>query len=214
MQSRSLTLNEKQISKEIDELFRGIIVPLKIWMPVLNGSSSKSDEYIKDIAFVILQSCLKDTIEVHTKRFDDLKRRVNKSGRVSMVVSFEVFEDLALMPSLVFEDMTDNEQILLSLVRDRLVHGYLGGRVSPQDRVIRFVRGKRIEKSPVSPAKIKTVIGFSDKVTSEEIRPIRLRTFPKISAYANKAIKFNSLYDQFGDLDKFFESGSFLYRNE
>lgn len=75
------------------------------------------------------------------------------------------------------------------------------------------MRGKRIEKLPVSPAKIRTVIGFFDKVTSEKIRPIRLRTFPKISAYANEAIKFYSLYDQFGDLDKFFESGSFLYRS-
>lgn len=126
MQSQRLTLNEKQISKEIDELFRGIIEPLKIWMPILNGSSSKRDEYTKDIAFVILLSCLKDTIEVHTKRFDDLKRRVLKSGRLSMVVSFEVFEDLALMPSLVYEDVTDNEQILVSLVRDRLVSWILG----------------------------------------------------------------------------------------
>lgn len=214
MSTIPLSLDEKQISKEIDELFRGVIEPLKVWMPILNGPSSMKDEYTKDLAYVILLSCLKDTIEVHTKRFTDLRRRVDKSGRASLVVSFDVFESLSLMPSTIFEDMSDNEQILLSLVRDRIVHGYLGGRVSAKDRVFRLVRGNKIERLPVSPAKLRTVIGFFDKVTSHEIRPIRNRTMPKIFKYAEAAIKFNSIYEHFETLEKFFESGAILFTRD
>jgi glutamine synthetase adenylyltransferase len=207
---KPLTEKEAKIASAFEELLRGVATPLKVWMPILDSPPSELSNYAKDIAFVILIQCLKETLEQHTGRFAKLRKSAEQSGRVSIVGSFEAFANISKLPARVFTELSLNDQILLSLCRDHFVHGYLGGKVDNETRGISIVESGVVKKIQVTRDMRLTVIGSTDKVTSDNLRPLRERIMPHLSDYAREAQQFDAILDRFGSMSNFFEEGVLL----
>lgn len=206
---------EKEVGKKIavaarmfEEVFHGIIQPINIWVPYLEARDVTPAQ--RDIAFVVLLVCMRDVVEARTKRLNKIRDAARATNRSSIFYSIPAFEQVCEMPLAVFNQLTEREQVLMYLVRDRIVHGYLDGPTN-ETRKIKVVRNGKVKSEPFLKADIERIVGEGDEVGSKQISPLRERVSPSIFSYANRARTLNENLRKAGGLKKLIESGAVFF---
>lgn len=209
-----LSDEERVVVRKLEEVILGLRQPLTVWFQYLVVHPDHQDDDFKDVAFVILMGCMRDMIDAHTKRFAAIRAEARNTDSSLIYGSVSAMEQACLMPLSVFSSMSDDEQCLVFMVRDRVVHGYLSG-TTQEARHVKIVKNRRVEAKRLTKKQILEISGESRMVLRERIRPIRLRSMPQVTSYANRVFQLDEIRHSFGGLAKAFESGlMFLPENE
>jgi hypothetical protein len=142
--------NRKMLIRAAVEMVHGVTEPLKIWLPMLSPPSGTPSISNVHTAFPIFYCCVRDVARARIF----LEKKATEAG--SLGFDFLAQNILEIAHQCTFADeftlqFSIDEQIFLSLFRDRVVHGFLTG-TSKNSRRIWVVSSSGWEKKEISKA--------------------------------------------------------------
>ena len=137
-------LREKELLvRAAVEVVHGAVEPLKVWSPMLFPADGNLIVGNVQRAFPILFCCIRDLARAPSVLNEKVQKAQNTGFEWLEVNLREISLQCSYAQNFVQQYSTD-EQIYLSLYRDRMVHGFLGGTANPS-RGIWVIQGEELK---------------------------------------------------------------------
>ncbi len=162
-------------------------MPLRAWLPlVLSEEVNSAAHHARLTAFPILYVCFRDLVEAGEKHIVPIANEALRNG--DHIFSHNV-EQLALLCQQaipILQTLSLEEQIFLSILRDRLAHGFLNGRANSSRKIKVCIGGKIIAKQNNQVELAELSRKFMPNNDLGDLEPLIDKTVPIIVTYASK----------------------------
>lgn len=114
------------------EVVYGATEPVNVWMPLLFPLDGNFSAGIAQRVFPIFFCCLRDLADAPERHLRVHAGKAESMGFEFLAQNIKEIGHQCSYALDVIKDVPIHEQVYISLIRDRLVHGYLGGTTNPQ----------------------------------------------------------------------------------
>lgn len=140
------TRSKELIVRALVEVIYGSIMPITIWGPlVFTNPKSDLEMQARVAAFPILFSCIRDIVEAGPKHIAPIENEARQAGFGTLAMNAYIFSERCKLALPILKMFSEEEQIHLALLRDRLAHGYLDG-TSNKTRSVKITRDGKVVK--------------------------------------------------------------------
>ncbi|MFT5064644.1 MAG: hypothetical protein ACJAXK_000385 [Yoonia sp.] len=184
-----------ELIRSVLEVAHGITNPLNIWGPIIIDPAPNVPETTTVIGFPIFIECVKDVARAPNDIFPKIKEQVENSTSLIFQSNLrEIFNQCSFAADLI-DTFTANEQIYLSCIRNRFVHGYLDGTTRENRKVWVFEKFKATQK-PFTNTELTDIVKTVKKGTDgETIARLREKTAKALMTYSNETSQFVGVAD-------------------
>ncbi len=186
------TREKKLIVRALAEVIYGTTMPITTWGPLV-FSNPKSDlaMHARVATFPILFGCIRDMVEAGPKRVLPIAKEARKAGFNTLGMNADIFSERCNLALPILEMFNEEEQILLALLRDRLVHGYLSG-TSNQHRTVKVTRDHKVVKAQFDRDTLDQIVkSYFSNNDLVEINPMINRISTTFADYVSKIEEYN-----------------------